>query len=124
MAAAAREMLELYPGDKSGPRYLGISFALDGDSDAAGNCYQQARRAGLKKATWAWVMNNVKSLRANQYLNSGNYQAAEAALREAIRYDDRANWSWNNLGFALERQGKLEEAAKCYAQALRLDPKD
>ncbi len=123
LEAVAREMLRLYPGDKVGLKYLGISVAMNGDFDAAENYYNQAKKAGMKNAQWRWLMANLNSLRGVRSLDRGDPQAAEAALRVALKYDDGAD-IWCNLGVAVDRQGRYDEALADYQRALKKSPND
>lgn len=52
----------------------------------------------------------------------GEFQAAEAAYREAIRLRPGDAEAWSNLGLALQAQRRLSEAEACQQHALRLAP--
>jgi tetratricopeptide (TPR) repeat protein len=69
------------------------------------------------------------ALEALAYANLGTvmlrkeeYPDAERMFRMALRRAPHAAHTLNNLGIALERQGRLEEAAKSYAAALAEEP--
>jgi hypothetical protein len=53
-----------------------------------------------------------------------DYEAAVAALREAIRLQPNNQLVYGNLGRNLARQGKLAEAIAAYREAIRLKPDD
>lgn len=54
----------------------------------------------------------------------GDYDAAERRFREAIRPAYENVNALNNLGAALKRQGRAQEAVKQWYEALRLSPDD
>lgn len=56
-----------------------------------------------------------------ELLEQGRYAEAESYLRQAIAINPTA-LSYNNLGVALDRQGRVEEAKEAWRNALRLDP--
>ncbi len=122
LEAAAREMLRLYPGDRVGLEYLGMSYNFRGDYAAAEQYYAQARAAGLKKSRWKVLMAYLRVGQGTSQLGAGAWAAAETSLRDALRFDDHDNSTWNNLGVALERQGKLDEARRAYERAVKLSP--
>ncbi|MCF7958039.1 MAG: tetratricopeptide repeat protein [Phycisphaerae bacterium] len=53
-----------------------------------------------------------------------DYPLAETKMRLIIDADKQNSLAWCLLGQALHEQGKAKEAAKCYAQALRVNPND
>ena len=55
-------------------------------------------------------------------LAQGDLAGAERELREATRLDGRNAEAWFNLGSALARAGKSEEAIQAYQQAVELRP--
>lgn len=56
------------------------------------------------------------------YLNSGRYEEAVKAYREAVRLNPEFAEAYNNLGVSLTRLKKYEEAIECFHQAIRLKP--
>lgn len=56
--------------------------------------------------------------------SAGQVAEAESHLRQAIRLNPQSAEAHNNLGNALQRQGRLDEALRSHEQALRLDPVD
>jgi tetratricopeptide (TPR) repeat protein len=54
--------------------------------------------------------------------NAGDFVAAEAAYREALRLNDKLPEAWNGLGHALKKQQRYKEALAAYQKALRLRP--
>jgi len=55
-------------------------------------------------------------------LRSGNLQAAEMPLRQAVRLDPLNATAWNNLGIVLSAKQQQEEARACFTKALALKP--
>ena len=56
------------------------------------------------------------------YSQRGDHATAERLIRQALRENPRADTYQNNLGKALQGQGRLEEAADCYRRTLELNP--
>jgi Tfp pilus assembly protein PilF len=52
----------------------------------------------------------------------GDLTSAEFQLRRALEKDPNLVNVRYNLGFALQLQGKMEEAIEAYRQALQIDP--
>ncbi len=48
------------------------------------------------------------------------FREAEPCLRSATELQPKLYNAWKNLGISLEHQGKAEDAAKCYIQAINL----
>jgi tetratricopeptide (TPR) repeat protein len=55
-------------------------------------------------------------------LDSRNPAMAEDHARRAVALDPVSPEAWNNLGVALQRQGRLKDAVGAYRQSARLDP--
>lgn len=60
--------------------------------------------------------------RGNALLKSKDYAAAETSYRKALEGDPESTAAWTNLGAALVRQGRIEEAREAFLEAVRLDP--
>lgn len=52
-------------------------------------------------------------------LKAGNYARAEMLLTQAVKDGDDPAESWNNLGVAYQRQGKIEQSKQAYTMAAR-----
>lgn len=66
-----------------------------------------------------------KNTRAgNEFFKNKNFKQAEEKYRDALKTDTSKTVSSYNLGNALYEQGKYEEAAKAYADALGSKDKD
>jgi len=52
----------------------------------------------------------------------GEWNAAEAAYRDALRGRAAFPEAWNGLGYVLRHQGRYEESVRAYHEALRLAP--
>ena len=62
--------------------------------------------------------------KAQDLLKKGDYQGAADAAREGLEAEPRDPDLWNMRGAALRSLGLVHEAEKCFAEALRLDPRD
>src|SRR5207244_1255249 len=60
--------------------------------------------------------------RANIALHENDFASAEYSYREALRCDPRDAVALNNLGVALQRLGRQEEAALAFKAAVLADP--
>ncbi|MCP5195803.1 MAG: tetratricopeptide repeat protein [Gammaproteobacteria bacterium] len=56
------------------------------------------------------------------YSQRNDHVTSERLIRQALRENPRADTYQNNLGKALQGQGRLEEAADCYRRTLELNP--
>jgi tetratricopeptide (TPR) repeat protein len=56
------------------------------------------------------------------YSQRGDHATAERLIRQALRENPKADTYQNNLGKALQGQGRLEEAADSYRGTLELNP--
>lgn len=56
------------------------------------------------------------------YSQRGDHATSERLIRQALRENPQADTYQNNLGKALQGQGRLEEAADCYRRTLELNP--
>ena len=59
----------------------------------------------------------------NFYLKKGNYTAAVARFREALKWHPRLSAAYFKLGEAYEKRGELRNALESYQKYLKLDPK-
>ena len=57
-----------------------------------------------------------------QHGQQGHWDTAEQSFRKALETDDNLAEAYFNLGIALDKQGKHEEAAKLYKKAASLAP--
>lgn len=62
--------------------------------------------------------------RAQDLLKKGDYQGAADAAQSGLDEDPRDADLWNLRGAALRSLGLVHEAERCFAEALRLDPRD
>ncbi len=56
------------------------------------------------------------------YSQRGDHATAERLIRQALRESPKADTYHNNLGKALQGQGRLEEAVESYRRTLELNP--
>jgi tetratricopeptide (TPR) repeat protein len=52
----------------------------------------------------------------------GDHDEAIRCFERALEIDAEYDLSWNNLGTALEEQGRLTEADRAYSRALQITP--
>ena len=57
-------------------------------------------------------------------LREGRFELAAKEAEEALRADPRNADLWNARGAALRSLGLVSEAEKCFAESLRLEPRD
>ena len=103
--------------------YLSLGQLLEQlqDYDSAILCYSRAlAMEPVNQQIWFLIHNNL-----GYCLNIlGEFEDAEACLREAIRIDPERHNAYKNLGIALEGQGRSLEAVNCYVDAVRANPYD
>lgn len=144
-AALYEKARSLDPRQKHVCRRLGVLY------DRLGN-YQKAREEYAKALELAPKDSSVHSDLGYCHYCRGNWAEAERSLRRAVELDEKNARAWTNLGltlaqqqryedalkafsrgappaqahanlaFVLTAQGKREEAALGYREALRLDP--
>lgn len=113
--AMLQEARELSAGDAAAFRELGdIFFEYDRPTDAA-ESYQAAFDNGDHSPE---LLNNL----ANAHFKAGAFSQAESFYRQALESDQPLSISLRNLGLALHRQRKLEEAAVVLQKYLELEP--
>jgi tetratricopeptide (TPR) repeat protein len=62
------------------------------------------------------------ALAAGTVLRNQDYRSEVALWRDTARKSPQSARAWNNLGYALQLEGKAQEACAAYARALLLDP--
>lgn len=97
------------------PRLLARAHAAKGDFDQAVDAYH---RAIALDGSDAWSMNNLGML----YLEHGFVEDALPYLAKAVQMKENVAAFHNNLGMALEHQGRFVAAATAYKGALDADP--
>ncbi len=141
IARARRAFYRAYLLDPDDPftlNNIGYIAELDGEIDRAQKFYDLAAANGsnasialssnpeLEGKEVSQVAGNAVS--APMQINRLNVAAmglmmkdrapeAELTLRKALALDPRNPFTLNNLGYALEKEGELEQAARCYSQA-------
>jgi tetratricopeptide (TPR) repeat protein len=61
------------------------------------------------------------TLRADFMAHDRRFQQAQAMLEEALKLDPKLAAAYESMGFIYSQQGKMEEAAKWYSQAVALN---
>jgi tetratricopeptide (TPR) repeat protein len=96
---------------------MGHLHRARGEFKAAAAWYRQAIDAVPEEASPRIYLSGVLA-------RSGRLKEAESSLRAAVRCAlGCRDEAYLNLGFVLRAQGRYEEAATCFEQALALDPK-
>jgi tetratricopeptide (TPR) repeat protein len=96
-------------------RLMARAHSAKGDFDGAVDAY---RRAIAIDGSDAWSMNNLGLL----YLERGFVEDALPYLAKAVLMKEEVAAFHNNLGMALEHQGRFVAAATAYKGALTADP--
>jgi tetratricopeptide (TPR) repeat protein len=97
------------------PRLMARAYSAKGETDRAIDAY---RRAIMLEGSDAWSMNNLGLL----YLEQGFVEDALPYLAKAVQMKENVAAFHNNLGMALEHQGRFLAAAAAYKGALTADP--
>ena len=94
---------------------LGLVYCARGDFAHAREAYSRAidRDARLLPA-----LLNMANLLREEFLD---FHAAERSYRQAIAVDPANAGALTGLGLSLQEQGRVEEAASCYREALQID---
>jgi tetratricopeptide (TPR) repeat protein len=96
-------------------RLMARAYRAKGETDQAIDAY---RRAIALDGSDAWSMNNLGLL----YLEQGFVEDALPYLAKAVLMKENVAAFHNNLGMALEHQGRFVAAATAYQGALTADP--
>jgi tetratricopeptide (TPR) repeat protein len=96
-------------------RLMARAYSAKGETDQAIDAY---RRAIAIDGSDAWSMNNLGLL----YLEQGFVEDALPYLAKAVMMKENVAAFHNNLGMALEHQGRFVAAATAYQGALTADP--
>ena len=106
---------EVDPESATIPRLMARAHSAKGDFEQAVDAY---RRAIALDGSDAWSMNNLGLL----YLEKGFVEDALPYLAKAVMLKENVAAFHNNLGMALEHQGRFVAAATAYKGALTADP--
>jgi tetratricopeptide (TPR) repeat protein len=109
------EALKLAPDLPQRHRQRAYILAKLGRADDAWSEAARARELAPRDALSHDVIGDL-SLAAKQYV------AAEEAWREALRIDPTSAMRLSNMGAALARQGRRDEAREAFRHAIRMDP--
>jgi tetratricopeptide (TPR) repeat protein len=103
------------PESATVPRLMARAHSAKGEFEQAVDAY---RRAIALDGSDAWSMNNLGLL----YLEQGFVEDALPYLAKAVMMKEKVAAFHNNLGMALEHQGRFVAAATAYKGALTADP--
>jgi tetratricopeptide (TPR) repeat protein len=103
------------PESATVPRLMARAHSAKGEFELAVDAY---RRAIAIDGSDAWSMNNLGML----YLEHGFVEDALPYLAKAVQMNENVAAFQNNLGMALEHQGRFAAAATAYKGALTADP--
>jgi tetratricopeptide (TPR) repeat protein len=106
---------EVDPESATVPRLMARAHSAKGEFEQAVDAY---RRAIALDGSDAWSMNNLGLL----YLEHGFIEDALPYLAKAVLMKENVAAFHNNLGMALEHQGRFVAAAGAYKGALTADP--
>jgi tetratricopeptide (TPR) repeat protein len=106
---------EVDPESATVPRLMARAQSAKGEFEQAVDAY---RRAIALDGSDAWSMNNLGLL----YLEQGFVEDALPYLAKAVMMKEKVAAFHNNLGMALETQGRFVAAATAYKGALTADP--
>jgi len=106
---------EVDPESATVPRLMARAHSAKGEFEPAVDAYH---RAIALDGSDAWSMNNLGLL----YLEHGFVEDALAYLAKAVQMNENVAAFHNNLGMALEHQGRFVAAATAYKGALTADP--
>jgi len=112
--ASVTESLRLAPENASGH---GLAAKIHNNRRETAKARDAIRRAIELDADVAWLHRTAGDIEL-----SIDAAEAERHYREAVRIDPRDAVAVNNLGVALERLGRDEEAAFAYRSAVLIDP--
>lgn len=113
--AAAQEAVRLDPDDPDTHTAVALSAAALGNRTDAIFALRRALKLNPDSA-------DLHRLLGDQHLELSDYTQAVIEYHHALRIEPNDAYSLNNLGCALQAQGRLEEGALAYKAAVLLDP--
>ena len=113
-ASSARRAVERDPGDVEAWNLLGISLEAV-EPDAARAAWGKAVALAPREPEAHFRIGDFERRR-------GDHEAAIAAYRAALATGSRHPVLLNNLGLSLQAQGRLDEAARSFDEAVKVEP--
>ncbi len=114
-ALHAAEAVARIPDNGSAHRTLGRVQRLQGDPDAARDCFEKACEL---EPEVAWNFNNLGLI----FIETGRFEDAKQVLQKAVMLDDSQYVMFNNLGVACMRSDDAEGAMGAFEKVLELNP--
>ena len=104
-----------------GRNYLsyGAVFYQRGYMDQAEASFHQALRDDPSSAE---ALYGVGSVYLNQNKNTAAREAFERVVKLPANYPDTWPDAWNNLGVIATREGRIDDAVRCFQEGLRVSP--
>ena len=84
--------------------------------------YDEALRAEEAAIALQPQRSEFRGVRGMIWVETGQFQKAEAEFKQVLQMDPNNATAWNNLGNAQRALNQLEEAKKSYARAIDLSP--
>jgi tetratricopeptide (TPR) repeat protein len=116
--AAFRQVIVLVPKSARAHHNLGRALHRHGKRDEAIACHHQAIKLDSK---FSLAYFDLGVLLCD---HKHDYQGGITALRQAIALEPKNAGAHHNLGYALSRLGKLDEAIVSYRKTITLDPRN
>ncbi|KAF9583887.1 anaphase-promoting complex subunit cdc27 [Lunasporangiospora selenospora] len=94
---------------------LGNAYNLRQERDQALKCFQRAIQLNDRFAY-------AHTLSGHEFIESGDYEKAQAQFRKAMSIDPRPYYAWYGMGRLYDQMGKDETALLYYKEAQKLNP--
>ncbi len=120
------QCIEANPNELSNYWQLGLALLLSGNISDAQAVWCSSLLEQNLEAFEAGIGELIKVLETegSQRLQASQFQQAEQIYEQILEQDSTNIEAYKNLGIALVKQGKLEEASACCQKALTLEPND
>lgn len=116
--AALNQAIEIDPSNKEAFLFLGNAYEDSREFQKAGDAYEKYLAMKTEKPWTAYQRLGMSRLNANQF------DAAAAALAEALKAQPQDPNIGFNLAQAYQKAGRLQEAEETYKKLAEISPKD